>query len=181
MRGMGLCHPPARLKGRQHLPVYLVMIAISVAMMCSLAQAQCTFISQPHTVGDTASISLFSAKKSLSSTARFMGGTSVCGHVPLGTSCSEATASSWSFQNRCMLLLCAATAGIALSPKRRHGWQSAKARQAKAKRCVAGFGAKALPGRIALPVLHTHGSMSPAAMSPASQADRKSTRLNSSH
>jgi len=162
-RGMGLFHPPAHLKGRQRLPLCLVMIAISVAMMCSLPRAQFAFTSQPHTVGDNVRISLGSAQQSLSSTTRFVGSASVRGHVQLGTSCGEAAMTSWSFRSGCMLLLSAATAGIALSPKRRHGWQSAKARRAVAKCSVACFGADALPGAIASSVLYTQGSASSAA------------------
>lgn len=156
-------HPLAPVKRRQRLPLCLVVTAVSVATMCSLTWAPFAFTSQLRRVGGNAKISPGSAELSLSSTAKFVGGTSVRCHAQLETGCGETAFTPWNFRSGCILLCCAFSASIALSPKRRHGWQSTKARRAAAKCSVAGFAADSLPGTIALPVSYTQGSVPSAA------------------
>jgi len=145
--------PLPQRQGRQRFPLGLALIAIAVAAVCLEAQTQFVFASQLHPVGVDVRMLLDGAQKPLLSTARLSSGASV--------QCPPT--SSWSFRPGCMLLLCVATAGIALTRKQRCTWRGAKAHRAIVRCNVTGFDTGPLLGSQPLRVCCTQGSVPAAA------------------
>jgi len=167
---------PPLSKGRQRLPLGLVVVVIAAATTCLVAQMQFAFASQLRSIGDAAEISTSNARQMLSSApAKLASSTATRCHPQLGTNQASSGISSWSFNAGCILLLCAATARIALAPKQGCRSSLAKVRCAAAQWSVAGLDAGSLPGTVRLPVSFTQGSVPAAAPAAAAAPALAST------
>mmetsp|Transcript_103086 Transcript_103086/g.204700 ORF Transcript_103086/g.204700 Transcript_103086/m.204700 type:complete len:318 (+) Transcript_103086:56-1009(+) len=156
---MGFFRPPPRHQGRQCLSIGLVVIAVSVAALCLVAPAQLAFATQPRSVGNVARFSFGGTQQSISSAHAGLTNTAAGARVAqLRASHGTSTTSSWSFRPGC-LLLCLATASLAVAPKQRRGLQSGKAHHATARCSVAGFDAATPPAAGWLPGPLAQGSM----------------------
>jgi len=105
------------------------VICICIAALCLMVPEQFAFATQLQFVG--------SARQSLSAHAGLTTRAASALDAQLGAGHGAAAISSGSFRPGC-LLLCLATAGLALAPKHRYGLRNTKARRATVRCCVAG-------------------------------------------